>query len=100
VDDINNNMNSEEPTAAEMRRRAGRARRLKNSDVRIAAAVAQLNSSERGCRVLASWKALVRADAAGLDSANWQALLTLARETADGRRDYLDGISPVAYLRS
>jgi hypothetical protein len=66
------------------------AKSIAESDYRIQTAIAQLERSERGRRGLRDFKAMFKNGAAGFDSQNFAALLTLTTEAAIGRRDFID----------
>lgn len=68
---------------------------LRESDQRIADALAVLQSHCRGLNVLAKFK-FMALDARGLDSQGQYALITLTQELAGGRRTFLDAIKSVS----
>jgi len=68
---------------------------IAKSDKRIAAALAVLQSHNRGLNSLCDFKRLGKGMASGLDSQGLEALVTLLTEFTGGRRDFLDTIKDV-----
>jgi len=88
-------MDMNEPTAAEMRKRAGRARSIKISDKKIKESLEFLQSHNRGLNALADFKRLAKGEARGLDIVGMQCLVTLLIEFSKGRREFLEQIKDV-----
>lgn len=62
---------------------------IRDSDLRIDAAIENLKSSNRGTRALRDFRRMMDNGASGLDCGNQEALLCLFREYMAGRRDFI-----------
>lgn len=70
-----------------------RANPYRESDKRIKEALQTLGAHERGKKVLGYFKAMaIDGGARGLDLAGMSALVTLTREMAYGRREFIESI--------
>lgn len=72
-----------------MKKQKGLKQVIAESDERILSALEVLRGSDRGNRVLKTFKKMYDDGAGGLDCAGMEALVTLTKELAFGRRDFL-----------